>query len=235
MQDESNAEAVSSQDNTVEFRCPHCKSTVNVNEHLLGSVVDCPNPDCGQSFLAEPPRGQPVMKGESERRDEPDDAKHQVTTDEEVLKQVHPSMWRRHPFRFVGLWLLLLVGAVCLVGAYVLGRSWFGLEAGMLGTVGLVFVGVGGVLLLVWWLSVKFITLTVTNKRTIYRQGIVSRDINEIRHNDVRNLQVEQGAFERIMSIGDIGISSAGQEDIEIEAHDIPHPDKIADLVRELQ
>ncbi len=231
---EYHAETVSS--SGLEFRCPHCQSTVEVNERLLGTTIDCPNPDCGQPFIAKAPVAEPVVAAE----DDPDHkADFQVDElseeDEEVLTTVHPSMWRQHPFRFAGLWLLFLAGISLSIMAYLLGDPAFGLNLQAQGILGLVLLAGCGVLLLVWWVAVRFTTLIVTNKRTTYRQGIISRDVSEIRHQDVRNLQVDQNAFERILAVGDIGISSAGQEDIEIQARHFPHPNKIADTIRQLQ
>ena len=48
----------------LEFRCPHCKSTVEVNERLLGTTIDCPNPDCGQPFVPKAPVAEPVLSSE---------------------------------------------------------------------------------------------------------------------------------------------------------------------------
>jgi len=235
MQDELNTETATDTP-AIAFTCPHCQSTVDVNEHLLGTTVECPNPECGQPFTAKAPVGQPVVSSEGDAKGGPDYEINRVATDdEEMLEKVHPSMWRRRPFRFVSLWLLFLGGIGLAISAYLMRDTWFDWGVGLQATVGLGLAGAVGIALLVWYITVKFTKLTVTNKRTIYREGIISREISEIRHEDVRNLQIDQNAFERIMSVGDIGISSAGQEDIEIEARHIPHPDKIADTIRSMQ
>ena len=119
--------------------------------------------------------------------------------------------------------------------AYLLEDSAFGSTSRAQGILGLMFLFGSGAMLLAWWVSARFTMLIITNKRTTYRVGILSRDVSEIRHQDVRNLQVDQNAFQRITAVGDIGISSAGQEDIEIQAKNIPHPNRIADIIRQLQ
>ena len=220
----------------LEFRCPHCQSIVEVKERLLGTTIDCPNPDCGQPFLAKAPVAEPIVPGDDAPEHKADYQADELSEDdEEVLQSVHPSMWRHHPFRFAGLWLLLFAGISLSFMAYLLGDSAFGMNVEAQGILGLAFLAGCGVLLLVSWLGVRCTTLIITNKRTTYRRGIISRDLSEIRHQDVRNLQVDQNAFERMLAVGDIGISSSGQEDIEIKARHFPHPNKIADIIRQLE
>jgi uncharacterized membrane protein YdbT with pleckstrin-like domain len=101
--------------------------------------------------------------------------------------------------------------------------------------VGIGLASLGLALLGFWWLEVISATLTVTTKRTIHRTGILSRQTSEVRHNDVRNLQLDQSALERLFGVGDIAISSAGQANLEIVADAIPHPERIIETIRERQ
>ena len=87
--------------------------------------------------------------------------------------------------------------------------------------------GLGLVILLVWWLKCKNEKLTVTNKRTILRTGILSKNTNEVMHRDIRNIQVSQSLFQRMFNTGAIGISSAGQDGIELTASGYSAPQKI--------
>ncbi len=95
----------------------------------------------------------------------------------------------------------------------------------------LVPVGVGAVLLFGWWLKSIETRLTVTTRRTTLRRGVLACHINEVMHSDVRNVQVRQSFFQRIMGTGDLLISSAGQGNIEIEVVGIPLPMKVRHLV----
>jgi uncharacterized membrane protein YdbT with pleckstrin-like domain len=63
---------------------------------------------------------------------------------------------------------------------------------GFIVTILLCLVGVGLVILLVWWLRSKATLLTVTDERTILRKGILSKSVNEVWHRDVRNVQLKQ-------------------------------------------
>lgn len=99
----------------------------------------------------------------------------------------------------------------------------------------LIPLGIGIVLLLLWWLQCRFTTYTITNLRTIAQTGILSRNTNEVRHIDVRNLQVNQDVFQRMFGFGSVAISSAGQSDIELTMFRVENPYKIADIIRQHQ
>ncbi len=120
---------------------------------------------------------------------------------EVVLYETHPAMFQNHPVYFV--FCLLLIVAL----------------------------GLGLVLLLVWWIQVLGTTLTVTNEQTTLRRGILSKYTNDVFHSNVRNIQVRQSFLQRIFNVGWVGISSAGQAGLEIEVSGIPDPHKVKDLI----
>lgn len=88
----------------------------------------------------------------------------------------------------------------------------------------LCFVLVGFAILLVWWLQCRATTLTVTEERTILRKGLLAKATTEVWHRDVRNVQISQGLLQRMLGVGTVGISSAGQAGVEILAVGIPEP-----------
>ena len=91
---------------------------------------------------------------------------------------------------------------------------------------------VAGILILVpWWLHSRSITLTVTNRRTILRRGIFSKSLSDVQNEDVRNIQVSQSFVQRLMGVGSIGLSTAGQNDIEIRVDGIPDPNAVRELI----
>lgn len=95
----------------------------------------------------------------------------------------------------------------------------------------LCLVVVGLVLFAIWWLKCKGTTLTVTDERVRLRKGILSKSITEVWHQDVRNVQLEQTFFQRIFGVGTIGISSAGQNEIEVNVSGIPDPERVKELI----
>ena len=142
---------------------------------------------------------------------------------EQDVMRIRPSLWRGHPFASV----LLLIAPVAI-----------GVSTGILATPipGLITFGV--VALLAWaFLGIWYLNHTVsrsiriTNKRTIERRGLLSRSEDEVLHDHVRNIQVDQSFVERIFNVGRIGISSSGQAGIEIEMRDLPDPDRIREVI----
>jgi len=91
--------------------------------------------------------------------------------------------------------------------------------------------GLGLLILLIWWLRVLGTTITITNKRIMSRKGILSKHTNEVYLSDVRNVQLSQGVFQRMLDVGNVGVSTAAQSDIEIYVAGIPDPQKAKTII----
>ena len=120
---------------------------------------------------------------------------------EEILYESHPLMFRNHPIRFT------------------------------LSILAIPIYGLGLIILLYWWLEVKGTKITLTDERTTLRKGILSKNINEVYHADVRNVKVSQSLSDRMFKVGVIGISTAGQADVEILVGGIPNPEKAKSII----
>ncbi len=72
-----------------------------------------------------------------------------------------------------------------------------------------------------WFFDARFQTMTITDERTIWVRGIFERETSEVQHDDVRNIQVKQTFVDRILGVGRIAISSAGQDELEIDVRDV--------------
>jgi len=113
---------------------------------------------------------------------------------------------------------------------------WRGEPAGFICCVALILAcGLGLVLLLIWWLWCQSTIYKITNLRVVEQTGILSRNTNEVRHVDVRNVKMNQGIFQRIYGTGSVAVSSAGQSDIELTMKNIENPKKIVDTIRMYQ
>lgn len=67
------------------------------------------------------------------------------------------------------------------------------------------------------------------------REGIIARDTNEIRVQDIRLLGVEQGIIQRIFGLGDVEIATAGHSEVEIHMKGIRNPEEVKEEIRKLQ
>lgn len=138
-----------------------------------------------------------------------------TSTAETVLYEENPSMFRNHPVGFV------FTGLICLTG--LVAAFWI-LPLLLITPIGLI-------MYFVWWIKCKGTKLTISNDRTTLRKGILSKSITEVWHKDVRNVQLHQTLFQRILDVGTLGISSAAQSGLEISVSGIPDPDGVKDLI----
>lgn len=97
----------------------------------------------------------------------------------------------------------------------------------------LCLVVVGLVLYFIEWMRCKATRLVITTERTTLETGIFSRQTNEVRHADLRNVQVSQGFLDRMVGVGRLELSSAGQSNVEIQVAGLPDPQGIAGLIRD--
>ena len=95
----------------------------------------------------------------------------------------------------------------------------------------LIPVVVGAVILGIWWLNTKAASLTVSNKRSIQRTGLISKQTSEVLHRDVRNIEITQSVFQRLFGVGTIGIASAGQAGVEIRFDGVRDPDGVKAMI----
>ncbi len=220
------------------YQCPHCGAKSSVAEVLMGERIDCRK--CHKPFELGVPVAQPVRDDSGADADYVVDAGGGDT--EETVLVTHPAAFRNRPGKTALAGLAIVLGVACVIGGLV-GGLGLGLVEPVTAVIGgTVLAAVGGVLILggliamgLWLMKSRFETLTVTGQRTTFRFGIVSRETTEIQHEDVRNLQVDQSGFDRLLGVGDLFLSSSGQDGLEIRAYGIPHPEHTADVVRDLQ
>ncbi len=221
-------------------QCPYCAHEVDSTiEHLDGPVV-CP--ECNKPFEMQMPTA--VVKSVREIDDRSASERPMASKPEErTLATVHPVVFRARPIASLAIASLFSLAVVALVLS-VTDSSAFGYELGktmMLGPASLL-TWVCAITLLIatglvsyWTLLSRFTTLTVTDDRTIYQRGIISRETSEVQHDDVRNIQLDQTFGQRLLHVGGIGISSSGQDDLEVVVKQLPHPEKIIELIRDNQ
>jgi len=220
--------------------CPYCENHVDSTiDHLDGPIV-CPN--CEKPFEMEMPTAVVTSVAEVENSQE-NNQQLAGEPDERTLAKVHPVVFRARPLAAFAVILVALaalaVFVFSLAGMTVAGVA-FG-ESPVLGPISLL-TWVGAIMLLMivglvgyWGVDSRFTTLTVTDDRTIYREGIISRETSEVQHDDVRNIQLDQSFVQRLLNVGGIAVSSSGQDDLEVVAKRLPDPERIIRLIRENQ
>lgn len=139
----------------------------------------------------------------------------------DALYESNPSMFRNHPLWFV-FWLLIIVAGI---GALAAGPD----ERWRL--IGFVTIFVGIVVLFVWFLKTKALTLIVSDRNVVLRTGLLSKSYSELAIDRIRSVRVRQSLLNRMLGVGSVEIFSAG-DDPEIAAAGIPNPQRVRDLLR---
>ncbi len=94
---------------------------------------------------------------------------------------------------------------------------------------------VGLIILFIWWLVCRNIRLTITDKRTELRTGLLSKHTIELRHDDIRSVVVRQSFMQRVMGVGVLELSSAAESDFEIAVKGLRNPEAVGDLIQKYQ
>ncbi len=221
-------------------QCPYCSHQVDSTlEHLDGPIV-CP--ECKKPFELEIPTAVVTSVQEIDERSA---SKRRMAAgpDERTLAEVHPVVFRARPIATIILASVFLICVVAMILS-VTGMAVAGVtldDTVRLGPASLTtWVCAATALLIVWvalyWVLLsRFTTLTVTDDRTVFQRGIISRETSEVQHDDVRNIQLNQSFAQRLLNVGGIGISSSGQDDLEVVATRLPHPERIIELIRQNQ
>jgi len=121
-----------------------------------------------------------------------------------VIYEAHPAMFRAHPF-----WFIL---SVLLIAAF----------------------GLGILILLYWYIKTRATALTITEHEIMYEQGILSKDRTSVSLKHVRAVRVTQRFINRILGVGTVEISTAGDEP-EFEVKDMPDPHQIREAISRAQ
>jgi uncharacterized membrane protein YdbT with pleckstrin-like domain len=122
----------------------------------------------------------------------------------QVVYEAHPAMFRAHPF-----WFIL---CVLLIAAF----------------------GIGIILLLYWYIKTRATALTVTDQELMYERGILSKDRTSVSLKHIRSVNIAQGFVNRVMGVGTVQISTAGDEP-EFTIADMPDPYVIQEAITKAQ
>ena len=71
--------------------------------------------------------------------------------------------------------------------------------------------GIGVVLLIQQWLRWWVTEIAVTDRRVIYKKGLIRRHTNEMNMDKVESVQIDQSALGRLLDYGDVTILGTGE------------------------
>jgi len=211
----------------IEFPCDRCEKTLDAPNDKAGTKIECPH--CSDINVVPEEKTAPA---EADARLLAMGLPPDSGVEQRVLV-VRPSIWRGSPFRSFALLLLPIGGPIALY--LLLGQLGEGVQSGRGKATWWAFLIVAALSwgwLGIWWVITALgRSIEITNKRTMERRGIVRRATSEVLHDHVRNIQINQSVMNRIMNVGRIGISSSGQDGIEIEMRDLPKPDRLKEVI----
>ena len=145
---------------------------------------------------------------------------------EQDVMRIRPAFFRSHP-----LW---VAGALVVPPVVAFAALWIGSESGVtwaLWSGGVLSIAALFTLAGWWFIATRSRSIQITNKRTTEIRGLLSKSTDEVLHDHVRNVTVDQSVYERIVNTGTLGIASAGHAETEIVMRDLPNPGKIRDVI----
>lgn len=212
----------------IRVQCDRCENELIFPDSRAGEKVECP--ECGDvnrlparaSVGAAEPGVTGVTRAPDDRasaRGLPADAGPEMR-----VLLVHPSLVRSKPIVSGA----LLLAPIALATALLI---WIPAEHRPLWLL-VAPAMVAWPILLAWWLSVRWsASIEITNKRTVLRRGVLRRSSSEVLHDHVRNIEIDQSFADRVCRVGKIGISSSGQDGIEVAVDRIPNPRGLREII----
>ena len=135
-------------------------------------------------------------------------------------------------FHYLGKWLLAIILALAAAATFFFRFSesdsvlWI-IRAALFGLA----------IVVVLWIQLDRIgrKYAVTDRRVSCEYGIINKNSNEVRVQDVRSINLRKTGISGLLGIGTVEFSSAATDDADVTFWNIPEAEKIRDLVRSLQ
>ena len=202
---------------SIKVTCPGCGKTVKAPEKYAGKVAKCPA--CGSKMKVPIPEAVAVTEAPTGPRPREAAAPLPPASEQDLIA-TRPAVFRTRPVSTVFWGAVILVGSLTgFAGAGNVRLAGFGLAA------------FAAMLISLWFLDSFTTQLRITNKRSILRRGILAKRTREVRHSDVRLLQVDQSFFQRLLKVGRVSLASAGHGEVEIMVDGLKDPQHIKETI----
>ena len=209
----------------IQFNCDNCEMLIELDDDMAGTKHECLN--CGDiNRVPTPDAVEPVPESSNGPVDRAAKAGYPADFGPETkIFKVRRCWFRSRPIRFSVAVLVIIASIVGMLWAQLGDRTvaWNALFAPLT---------VGGIGFIVWWwldrLSTSF---EITTKRTIMHRGFFSKSSSEVVHDNIRNIQIDQTFLQRLTNVGRVGISSSGQDGVEIQVNHLANPNKLREVI----
>ena len=75
----------------------------------------------------------------------------------------------------------------------------------------------------IWrFVELSFIEMVVTNKRVVFKKGIIATHTEELKNAKIESVEIRQGIFDRIFGCGSLCFSGTGTSKVKFESVDNP-------------
>ncbi len=86
---------------------------------------------------------------------------------------------------------------------------------------------IAGLAYLRWWR----LMYVITTQEIYVKEGLVSRDVTQIRLDRVQNTTYNQSVLQRLLSIGTVVLYTAGSGTMDVEMEDVPRPERVVGIL----
>jgi membrane protein YdbS with pleckstrin-like domain len=202
----------------IRVTCPNCLRGIKAPEKLAGKAVNCPG--C-QAPLRIPDASDPEPPGVVTQP-----PIHRAATSPAIEESEHTLLVVQPDFLRTGIGVFALAGMLVIGAVVVMVSNFF---------VGLYMIFLATAFVLIHWLRTKTTKLTISTHRSILTKGILSRRTSEVRHSDIRFIEVFQNLDHRLLGLGRLAVSSSAQSNCEIEITGIPNPQAVKETLNGLR
>lgn len=158
------------------------------------------------------------------------DKENKHFTSQPVNKVFHPAL-RTYllyiPLAMVGVVLVFFAVELWMFALSLLGLS--GLPSWIDGLLLIIITQMMGGAWLVWLLSGVLLNyygtaLFIDGRGLTFKKGIISRDVTNVRFDEIRTIGLRQGIFDRLLNIGTLEFASSGTDDVDIRFINMANP-----------